>query len=301
MYNQQLDTFVRVAEAGSFSKAAESLYVSPTAVIKQMNLLEARIGVTLFNRTHHGLTLTRAGESLLADARHIISYSRESVERARNAELSEKSVIRVGVSLMTPATHLARLWPQVQQLCPNMSMQVVSFENSPHARRQLSELGKDMDVIAGVFDEDMLRRWDCGGLRLFDEPLTCSVSLADPLAARPKITLDDLSGRGLMVIRGSWDTTMAPLRERIAREHPDVRIVDFDQYRADVFNRCASEGLALATTSLWDGVNPMLVSKPTDWGISFTYGILHAKRPTPQVQRLLDAMETIAASESLPS
>ena len=38
MYNPQLDTFIRVAEAGSFSKAAQESFITPTAVIKQMNL-----------------------------------------------------------------------------------------------------------------------------------------------------------------------------------------------------------------------------------------------------------------------
>ena len=54
MYNPQLDTFIRVAEAGSFSKAAQSLFITPTAVIKQMNLLESRLGLRLgriFNRS----------------------------------------------------------------------------------------------------------------------------------------------------------------------------------------------------------------------------------------------------------
>lgn len=61
MYNHQLDTFIQVAEVGSFSKAAAALYITPTAVIKQMNLLEATVGVPLFVRTHRGLTLTAAG------------------------------------------------------------------------------------------------------------------------------------------------------------------------------------------------------------------------------------------------
>ena len=69
MYNPQLDTFIRVAEAGSFSKAAQESFITPTAVIKQMNLLESRLGLTLFHRSHQGLSLTRAGRSLLADAR----------------------------------------------------------------------------------------------------------------------------------------------------------------------------------------------------------------------------------------
>lgn len=41
MYNPQLETFIRVADAGSFNKAAEQAYITPTAVLKQINLLEA--------------------------------------------------------------------------------------------------------------------------------------------------------------------------------------------------------------------------------------------------------------------
>lgn len=50
MYNPQLETFIRVADAGSFSKAAEQAFITPTAVLKQINLLEADLGVQLFNR-----------------------------------------------------------------------------------------------------------------------------------------------------------------------------------------------------------------------------------------------------------
>lgn len=49
------------ADAGSFSKAAEEAYITPTAVIKQINLLEESLGVKLFDCTHRGLTLTKAG------------------------------------------------------------------------------------------------------------------------------------------------------------------------------------------------------------------------------------------------
>lgn len=74
MYNPQLDTFLCVAESGSFNKAAEKLYISPPAVIKQINLLEESLGLQLFVRTHRGLVLTEAGKSLVQDARYIIQY-----------------------------------------------------------------------------------------------------------------------------------------------------------------------------------------------------------------------------------
>lgn len=83
MYNPQLETFITVAESGSFAKAADKLYISPTAVIKQINILESNLDIKLFNRTHRGLTLTAAGKSLYSDARYIIRYSHESLERAK--------------------------------------------------------------------------------------------------------------------------------------------------------------------------------------------------------------------------
>ena len=78
MYNTQLETFIQVADAGSFSKAAEILYITPTAVTKQINLLESSLELQLFVRTHRGLTLTEAGKSLYTDAKYIIQYSKES-------------------------------------------------------------------------------------------------------------------------------------------------------------------------------------------------------------------------------
>lgn len=46
LYNKYLDIFIEVADTGSFSKAAERLYISPTAVMKQMNLME-RVNILL--------------------------------------------------------------------------------------------------------------------------------------------------------------------------------------------------------------------------------------------------------------
>lgn len=79
MYNPQLDTFICVVEAGSFSKAAGKLYISPPAVIKQINSLENNLGVQLFARTHRGLVVTAAGESLYQDAKYMVNYSKYEI------------------------------------------------------------------------------------------------------------------------------------------------------------------------------------------------------------------------------
>ena len=110
MYNPQLETFLRVADAGSFNKAAEELYITPSAVIKQINLLEAGLDIQLFERTHRGLILTKAGKSLYQDAKYIIQYCRDSVTRAKNAMQEDINIIRIGTSPMTPAQLLMQLW-----------------------------------------------------------------------------------------------------------------------------------------------------------------------------------------------
>lgn len=83
MYNPQLETFLRVADAGSFNKAAEESYITPTAVIKQINLLETSLDVKLFERTHRGLILTKAGKSLYQDTKLLFSIVRTLLHERR--------------------------------------------------------------------------------------------------------------------------------------------------------------------------------------------------------------------------
>ena len=52
MYNPMLDTFITVADYGSFTKAAAQLYISPTAVMKQMNALEQHLQLQSVSYTH---------------------------------------------------------------------------------------------------------------------------------------------------------------------------------------------------------------------------------------------------------
>lgn len=116
MYNPQLDTFICVVESGSFSKAAEKLYISPTAVIKQINSLEASLDLKLFSRAHRGLVVTDAGQSIYNDAKYIVGYCKDSIRRAKEAMDVSDNVIRVGVSPMTPPAVFVELWTRYKNI-----------------------------------------------------------------------------------------------------------------------------------------------------------------------------------------
>ena len=296
MYNPQLDTFLCVAEAGSFNKAAEQLYISPPAVIKQINLLEETLGVQLFVRTHRGLTLTKAGQSLLQDAKYIIQYCKDSVTRAKNAMLESESIIRIGTSPMTPAQVLVDLWPEVQPLCPNVKFQLIPFDNTPeNAREILANLGQNIDVVAGIFDETMLKLRRCAGLELTREPICCAVSVHHRLAQKERLRVEDLHGEKLMLMRRDWSHYVDLLRDDIWKNHPEIEIVDFDFYDVGAFNQCENNNCVLMAVENWRYVHPLLKILPVDWGYTIPFGLLHAPHPFPTVARFLQAVQTVTA------
>lgn len=296
MYNPQLETFLCVAESGSFNKAAEKLYISPPAVIKQINLLEESLNLQLFVRTHRGLKLTEAGKSLCQDAKYIIQYCKDSVTRARNAMQQTEQVIRIGTSPMTPAQVLVDLWPKVQKYCPNIKFQLIPFDNTPeNAREILGNLGANIDVVAGLFDETMLALRKCSGLELSREPICCAVSIHHPLARKDSLTVQDLYGQNLMLMHRDWSHYVDLMRDDLWKNHPQIHIVDFDFYDVSVFNRCENNGDVLMTIDRWKYIHPLLKTLPVDWGYTMPYGLLHAPKPSAHVQQFLDAVGQVAS------
>ena len=294
MYNPQLETFLRVADAGSFNRAAEESFITPTAVIKQINLLEENLGVKLFDRSYRGLTLTKAGRSMYQDAKYIIQYCRDSVTRAKNAMQEDADVIRIGSSPMTPAQVLMPLWSKITTCCPDMKFQIIPFENTPeNAREILGNLGKNIDVVGGIFDETMLDLRSCAGLELSRVPFCCAVSIHHRLAGKDRLLLSDLYGENLLLMHRGWSHYVDQLRDELWQQHPEIRIVDFDFYSMDVFNRCENTNDVLLAIPSWANVHPLLKVIPVDWDHSIPFGLLHAPQPTPAVARFLDAAAAV--------
>ena len=294
MYNPQLDTFICVVEAGSFSKAADKLYISPPAVIKQINSLENNLGVQLFARTHRGLVVTAAGESLYQDAKYMVNYSKEAIERAKEAGNDEDDVIRVGISPMTPPQVFVELWPRIQEQYPNVKFKLVPFENTPeNAREILANLGQNIDVIAGIFDEAMLELRKCNGVELSREPFCVAVALHHRLAGKKVLTPEDLKGERLLMMRKGWSYYVDALRAELTEKYPEITIADFDFYNVDIFNRCENSNDMLLAIKSWESVHPLMKILPVEWDYKMPYGLRYAKDPSEKVEKLVRTVEGI--------
>ena len=98
MYDRFLPAFIAVAECGSLTSAADRLFLTPSAVMKQMNALEQRLGVKLLVRGSHGVQLTEAGKYVYAEAGKAISQGEAVMKRARDIEHGSEKIIRIGSS-----------------------------------------------------------------------------------------------------------------------------------------------------------------------------------------------------------
>ena len=294
MYNPQLETFLRVADAGSFNKAAEELFITPPAVIKQITSLESSLGVPLFARSHRGLSLTPEGKSLYRDAQYVIQYCKDAVIRAKNASQEGDKVIRIGTSPMTPGQFLMDLWPRIHEQCPNIKFKLVPFENTrENSVGILRNLGQDIDIVAGLFDQNFLVERCCAALELSREPVQCAVSIRHPLARKERLEPFDLLDENFLMIRRGWNHYLDLMRDELWRDYPRIHIVDFEMFNINVFNQCEYSEDILMTIENWKNVHPLLKTIPVDWNYTIPFGLLHSPRPSETVQSFLDAVKTV--------
>ncbi|MDE6189569.1 MAG: LysR family transcriptional regulator, partial [Clostridia bacterium] len=290
MYNPTLTTFIAVAENGSFTKAADILFITPTAVMKQINTLEERLGITLFERTNHGLHLSEAGKSFLQDARYIKDYSDKAIEKAKDIDdKSKQQSIRIGTSIMTPVKFLMDEWVEIQKFNPRLKIELVPFENTPiNSVEILKNLGKHIDVVAGLYDDSFLEERGCKAAYLYDKKLLFAIPVIHPLCEKSKIEIADLKGQKVLMIRKNWNEYVDRLREYLTTN--GVIVEEFNSFNLAAYNKAAQENAPIITVEGWQDVHPLLKIIPADWEYSVPFGILYSPTPTKQVKDFIDTL-----------
>lgn len=301
MYNPQLETFIEVAKAGSFTKAANSLYLSPTAVMKQINSLEGHLKVKLIERTSSGVKLTPAGQEIFKDAEFLIDYSKKSTTRAREIETTRNSTFSVGTSLLNPAKPFMDLWYTVNAEFPDFKLHLVPFEdNHEGIMNEIRSIGEKFDFLVGVCDS---AGWlDIANfLQLGNYAKMIAVSRDHPLAKKDWLEIEDLYGQTLMMIAEGDSPVNDYLRNDIKTNHPEIKIEDTPiHYDMSVFNECAETEKCLLSIECWQDVHPGLKTIPVNWDYEIPYGLIYAKEPSENVERFINVTKrTIEASNKI--
>jgi DNA-binding transcriptional LysR family regulator len=134
----RLVAFAAVAEAGSFTAAAERLNTTKSAVSQAVAVLERELGVQLLQRSTRKLAITEAGESFLADCRTLLADAEAAIERARTGRAQPSGTLRLTSTQGTAA--MVASW--IARYC----------ESFPRMRVDYAPTDRRLDLIAERFD-----------------------------------------------------------------------------------------------------------------------------------------------------
>ena len=293
MYNQLLNSFITVIDNGSFNKAAEKLFISSTAVIKQINALETHLNMKLVERTHHGIKPTDAGAIIYRTAKEIIAFSEKAISEATAAITAQNKSLSVGTSMLNPCKPFMDVWYKVHSAFPQYKLNIVPFEdNHKGIMNEISALGNKYDFLIAPCDAvDWLNL--CEFLPIGTYSHCICVSRTHPLAGKRYIEIADLSGYTVQMVKKGLSENVDKIRTEIEGV-PNVTIIDAPSfYDIEVFNDCEQSQNILLSLECWKDIHPALVSIPVKWNYSVPYGILYSKNANKNIVDIIQAISKL--------
>ncbi|MYM65710.1 LysR family transcriptional regulator [Pseudoduganella sp. FT55W] len=138
-----LESFIRSAEAGSFSAAARRLGLTPTAISRNVAMLERNLGVRLFHRTTRKLSLTEAGEQLMANMGSSLDVLQAALSQVGNVNAGPSGLLKISTPTAFGLNYLMPMLPAMRERYPNLRVEW-HLEN-----RQVDIVAEGFDVTVG--------------------------------------------------------------------------------------------------------------------------------------------------------
>ena len=203
----QLKAFHAVAVHGSFTRAAERLFLSQPAISDQVRKLEERFGVLLFHRNKRSVRLTDLGERLLSITQRLFVVQAEAQEL-----LQDSQALQTG-SLVLAVDAPVHVLPQIARFCeryPGISVKIETG-NTDESLARLFNYQADLALLGREVSDDRLL-----SLRLRSDPMVAFVARTHPWAGRSSICISDLEDTPL-VLREIGSVTRQTLEEEMSQ------------------------------------------------------------------------------------
>lgn len=189
---RHLRYFVRIVEAGSFSRAAVLIHVAQPALSQQISELEETLGVLLLDRSPRGARPTAAGKRLYTEALEIINRIEHlpDVVHADGAEIA--GIVRVGMSSVLASFLSSPVTQACKAAMPNVTLHFVSATSEQLVSRVNARTLDMAMIFDGEFTTGLVRH------TLFRQRLFL-VSKEDTLSGRDSISIEDLADLPLIL------------------------------------------------------------------------------------------------------
>lgn len=148
--------FIKIVEAGSFSRAAALIHIAQPALSQQINELEEILGVSLLHRSARGIRPTAAGELLLAEAKAITHRIEHLPDVVRSSGEEIEGLARIGISQVLASFLESAITDLCKAVLPNVTLHMVR-STSELLTNRVREHSLDIAVIfGGAFVTDVI-------------------------------------------------------------------------------------------------------------------------------------------------
>jgi DNA-binding transcriptional LysR family regulator len=185
---QNLHAFITVSESGSFSRAAEKLFITQSAVSKRVATLEQTLETRLFDRIGHNISLTEAGRVLLPRAHKILLEVEDSRRSVTNLTGTVSGELHIGTSHHIGLHRLPPVLRDYTEQFPEVSLDIQFIESETICNRV--EHG---DLELGIVTLPPYSYRDLKQMAIWHDPLAIVVSPTHTLAQKLQPQIQDLS------------------------------------------------------------------------------------------------------------
>ena len=218
---RQLEIFAKVAELGSFSKAADALHLTQPTVSEHIRALEDELGVRLLDRLRRGASVAPAGQLLLTYATRMLALSREARQALSGFQGKMSGDLVVGASTIPGEYVLPALLGRFKDKYPEIAVTLLIGDS-----QAVVDWVAEGRVELGVVGARLAQR-SVDYRELMPDEEVVIVPPAHPWFGRKQIALDDLAGEPLL-LRERGSGTRAALEHALAAagvEFASLRIV----------------------------------------------------------------------------
>jgi len=191
---KDLRYLVAVADTRHFGRAAERCFVSQPTLSAQLKKLEQYLGVQLIERQPNNVSLTDAGEQIVARARRILEASDEVVTLARAHREPLAGRLRVALLPTIGPYLLPRVAQAIRRALPRLELHLYEYQTAPMLEK-LKGGELDLGILALPVELEGLEARE-----LFPETFTVALPERHRLAKRERVQIADLEGETLLLL-----------------------------------------------------------------------------------------------------
>ncbi len=289
-YNRHLHAFHAVAQKGSFLAASKELFISQPALTKQINLLENRLGFTLFTRSNKGVELTKAGQRFLEGSLRLDREYQQLVDECRGIETSMPQVLRVGYYTNTQRNFSLMAVEAFRQEYPSEELELVEITTESCIQDLLK--GK-IDVYTG-YESRRLDTDKVDFMPLSSWDYYAVVPVNHPLSANKILTAHDLVGCKVLLppyglFRGTDDLTDWLVSQD---KRADIKT---EIYNNTTNFRCMMEGRIVINFGIALKDSSFTIV-PLEWTPKAVHGIISRSNASLNVRRFIEIAQNISQS-----